>query len=493
MNKSFFNFLALMCVSISINAQFVTFNKNYDVAADGIFNINEISNNYLTVMICHFPYPRKIAIIKTNKWGDPLFQKVYGESDEALYSYSLIQTDDGNFITGAYYYNFIQSTFHLYLFKFDINGDSIWKKVINAPVNHFYYAQYVTSTSDHGFIICGQKCDDGYPFPADCDILILKTDSAGNELWHKSYGGPNYDGLYSAVETPDKGLLCLGWTRSYGFSNNQNRDIYLVKTDSLGNLEWQKTFGNANHETGIGITKTADGNYLLAGATYNFSSSSMLSNIIKIDDLGDIIWYGNYGFNPSNELWWAREVPSTNHIVAVGSRIRPNGVDDGWIIKTDSSGNQIWERAYRKHNDGSYFRDVKPTGDGGFICAGFVFTGDSGNQDGWLVKLDSAGCLNWSCGVLNDVIEINGQQTNRNILIYPNPASEVIYVSSKTLLDDYFQIIIYDNTGREALSKSFPSIPGQSWPVNISRLSKGLYLIKAGTVNQWETLKLMVE
>ncbi len=102
-------------------------------------------------------------------------------------------------------------------------------------------------------------------------------------------------------------------------------------------------------------------------------------------------------------------------------------------------------------------------------------------------------CLNWSCGVLNDVMEINGQQTNRNILIYPNPASEVIYVSSKTLLDDYFQIIIYDNTGREALSKSFPSIPGQSWPVNISRLSKGLYLIKAGTVNQWETLKLMVE
>lgn len=479
----------------SVAAQFITFNKNYDNATELLFNILPLPNGgYMANMSSYFSLDGKfIGILKVNNYGNIVYLKKYGLSNELNISYSFIETIDGNYITGCYSYFYDTKEHNCYLMKVDANGDSIWKKNIHAPSGFGFYSTYVTETANGELVITGQRCDTLNPYPADCDILILKTDSAGNELWHKSFGGSEYDAAYSVVETPDKGFLCLGWTRSFGFSNSQNRDIYLVKTDSLGNLEWQKTFGNANHETGIGITKTADGNYLLAGSTYNFTASSMQSNIIKIDDFGDIIWYGNYGFNPSNELWWAREVPTTNHIVAVGSRLQPNGTDDGWIIKTDSSGNQIWERAYRKHNDGSYFRDVQPTGDGGFICAGFVVTGDFGNQDGWLVKLDSAGCLNWSCGVLTDVMDMDGQQTNRSIFIYPNPAREVIIVSTKNLLDDYFQIIIYDNTAKEVLNKSFPVIPGQTWPVNINGLSKGLYLIKAGTVNHWETLKLMVE
>ncbi len=120
--------------------------------------------------------------------------------------------------------------------------------------------------------------------------------------WVQTYGGISTDDAFSSVETPDKGFLTLGYTRSFGFGNSANRDDLLVKWDSLGNYQWHKTFGSPDDEFAIGITKSLDGNYILASDTYTQVPLQSDSRIIKIDVQGNVIWQKQYTSNVSG-LW----------------------------------------------------------------------------------------------------------------------------------------------------------------------------------------------
>jgi hypothetical protein len=468
----------------------ITFNKTYDNYIDGIFNVNEIPGGYYSAMIALVPFTyRRVIFIKTNLMGDTIFQKVYADSTDAPVYFSFFQTSDTNFIAGSYDVDVPNQSLHLSLFKTNLNGDSLWKKNINSPPGYSYYGNYVIETSDHGFLIAGEIADTALN---DGNAFILKADSAGNEIWHNDFGGALFDAFYSSVETPDKGFLCLGWTRSFGFGNNNNHDIYLVKVDSLGNFQWQKTYGNSNSESGVGIVTLQDGNYLLSGSNYILSQDTAYAAIYKIDINGNIIWQKDYGDAQYSDLWWAREVSYTGDIVGAGSRSRSNLVDDGWVFLTDSSGNMIWERAYRKHNDYSYFRDVQPTSDSGFICAGFVFTGDFGNQDGWLVKLNSNGCLAANCGVLTtDIEETETQFKSKDISVFPNPVKDFFFVKYNVPLDDYFSVTIYNSIGQQVLQKGFPNSLSYTFPVSIKTLPNGLYFVRVGNEKHWETVKLI--
>ncbi|MBK7388599.1 MAG: hypothetical protein IPI23_05860 [Bacteroidetes bacterium] len=168
------------------------------------------------------------------------------------------------------------------------------------------------------------------------------------------------------------------------------------------NYQWHKTYGTIYNETAVGIIKLSDGNYLIGSGRNDFSLNLPYGKILKIDVNGNVIWqkFQGVGIDCYN---WVREMSNTD-LVGITSR-RVNGTDDGFIIRTDSSGNEKWRRQYRFGNDHCYFRDVQETPDGGIICAGFVFDGASGGQDGWLVKLDSTGCLSSGCGEPTSLLE----------------------------------------------------------------------------------------
>ncbi len=105
-----------------------------------------------------------------------------------------------------------------------------------------YYGGYLLETSDHGYLITGEIADSAL---TDGDIFILKTDSIGNLEWMNSFGGIRFEAGYSSVETTDGGYLTAGWTRSFGFGNNSNiREDIVVKWDSVGNYQWHKTYGS---------------------------------------------------------------------------------------------------------------------------------------------------------------------------------------------------------------------------------------------------------
>jgi hypothetical protein len=453
----------------------ITFNKTYDNGIDNTFNTMEVNDGYITVTTSGQPInPRFIFVIKVNIWGDTVWQRQYGDSDLYTSFYSIQKLSDASFITGCHARNNVLNTRFIYLLKLNFNGDTIWTQKIPSPIGYNYFSGYLQLTSENKLVIAGQIEDS---LAIDGDGFLLLADTNGNYEWHQTYGGTNFDQLYSSVELPDHGFLALGWTRSFGFGNNSNRDVYLVKTDSIGTFEWYKTFGDTTFESAFGITSLIDNNFLIA-ADKILNNNIEVAWIIKIDSSGNIIWDHTYNFGESSEIWWSREL-SNKDIISAGSCTNPvTLLDEGLIFCTDEHGYLKWYRTFPMNNNHACFRDVQHTSDGGFICAGFCFVGASGNQDAWLVKLDSLGCD--SAGCANYYTGIDESQTvkDEKISIYPNPASEAIYIrllNQKTA--DTFDVSLFNSLGAEVLKKKFLN-SGNAQPVDVRTLVKGLYLIK---------------
>jgi|SRR5688572_18924390 len=423
----------------------VTFNKTYNSGYDGLFNVLPQGTNYWMVMNAH-QNPDQSLVCKLDSLGNVILSKSFADTSNSTIIYSLLKDYDSNFISGCYKSNIVTNQSNAFLFKFDVNGDSLWSKTFTDSTGQDLNGNYITLTSDSGYLITGQLWD---PVMSVGDYFILKADGVGNFLWSQSFGGNGNEIGYSSIETPDKGFLSIGITRSFGFSNTSNRDELLVKWDSLGNYQWHKTFGTINDEYAICISKLADGNYMLGSIKYNSSTNIQNGKLIKIDLNGNIIWQQLYASKSS--FWWLQEQMNSD-IVIVGSSRQSNNVDDGLIIRTDSAGNQKWRRHYRFGIDHCYFRDVKETPDGGIICAGFVFDGASGNQDGWLVKLDSTGCLgSGNCGEPTGLFE-TATSTLYDITVSPNPVTEQAIVKieglPQHLLDENYKFSIYSIKGK---------------------------------------------
>lgn len=465
----------------------ITFNKTYDNNVDCLFNVCELADSsyFIAQFAGIFPAPTTIKHIKKNGVMD--WQKQYGDLvNEYHNSYNLVQTYDGNFITGAYNYNSLLDTRLISLLKLSVDGDSLWTRDIYPPLGFYFNSSYLVETSDRGFLITGQIVD---TLISDGDLLILKTDSLGNELWHKTFGGTRFDAGYSSIELPDKSFLSLGWTRSFGFGNNNNRDYYLVKTDSLGNFQWQKTYGFVYDDVPVGITATADGNYLLAGGQVANATNGQ-GNITKIDTAGNIIWNKQYGDLELDEFWWARELDNGD-IAAIGSyRDTSNMKDRGWIVRTDSSGNLLWDRSFQRHNDHSYFRDFKQTLDKGFICAGFVFQGASGTQDAWLVKIDSLGCDQAGCAIYTGIEENNPNLFSNNSLhLFPNPVKDVITLDFTRNPFTFVKISVFNTLGQQVLSIKQPV--RDFLTLDVGKLNAGIYTVMAEYEGLRETGKFV--
>ena len=456
---------------LSSSAQSVTFNKTYNYGVDGLFNIVQKDSSYYGLIDAGY-FPSYLQFTKLDYNGDIVFSKKYGDSTDYYGYYSLIPLNDSTLISGAYLYH--QSTLNAVtsLTYFNFNGDTINQKEYYAPTGFDFYSGFINKATNNSIIATGEITDSAV---TDGNVFISKIDSAGNFLWHNSYGGNLFDSGVSSIETPDGGFLTLGWTRSFGFGNINNRDMLLVKWDSTGNFVWKKTYGTINIDGGTGISSTLDGNYLLSGYK-GTSTNDGRGWIIKIDTAGVILWEQTYGYNTS-ELWWAKEATDKS-IIAVGSITDTvNQKDQGWIIKIDSLGNLLWSRTFQWNNNHSYFRDVTYAEDGGVICAGFVFRGTSNTQDAWLVKLDSLGCDSVGCPNYTSVGIPTVHQKEINFFeLYPNPVKENLLVKFTFPMFTVIQWAVYDLQGRVVLNGN--EFTREMLSINTTTLQQGLYILK---------------
>ncbi len=239
-------------------------------------------------------------------------------------------------------------------------------------------------TDDGGYILLGHTENFGAQY---LDMFLLKIDSIGNVEWQELYGGFNLDFGQCIQITDDKGFILCGFTNSYGAGGY---DIYIVKTDSLGNFEWQQTYGGTANEYGYSVKQTSDRGYILCGSTSSFGSGGTDAILIKTDSLGNQEWSNYYG-TVNNDGAYSLDITSDSGYV-LGGYSYGTSTDDAMIIKTDANGNQQWSMLYGgSSNDRALF--IKQSSDKGFCFAGYTNSYGNGAEDMYFVKTDSLGNL----------------------------------------------------------------------------------------------------
>jgi hypothetical protein len=312
-------------------------------------------------------------LIKTDSSGNQSWAKTFGGTGDDEF-HSVKQTSDGGYIAAGYTNS--SGAGNVWLVKTDESGNQSWAKTFGGSG-----ALSVSTTSDGGYIIAGSTYSSSY------DILLIKTDSSGNQSWAKTFGGTGDDLGYSVQQTTDGGYIITGSTYSYITSSN---DVTLIKTDSSGNQSWVKSFGGTGSDKGYSVQQTTDGGYIITGTADAYNTGTYSLWLIKTDSSGNQSWarvFGAAGWNYAG--YSVQQTSDGGYIVAGQENSFGAGGYDVWLIKTDSTGNQTWNKNFGGVGDDKGY-SVQQTSDGGYVIGGV--TGSYGNGgDVWLIKTDSSG------------------------------------------------------------------------------------------------------
>ncbi|MHA1990620.1 MAG: hypothetical protein ACW981_11515 [Candidatus Hodarchaeales archaeon] len=206
-----------------------------------------------------------IFIVKTDVNGSEQWENNFGTINFE-YANAVIETSDGGYLIAGSGVSF--SGFDIWLIKTDNLGQLLWAQTFGGSAGE--QASSLIETSDGGYIISGMTGSYGSS-SLDNDMWLIKTDFDGNKKWDQTFGGPGDDGTTSVVETADQGFLLLGWTTKIE-SGISNQDVLLIKTDINGTQLWNQTYGGEKRDFASTIIKLSDGNFLIGGETNSFGS-----------------------------------------------------------------------------------------------------------------------------------------------------------------------------------------------------------------------------
>ncbi len=300
------------------------------------------------------------------------WNKTFGGTDRDT-ARSVQQTSDGGYILVGETWSYGAGSADAWLVKTDSNGNKVWDKTYGGFLQDDAYS--VQQTSDGGYILTGYT--HSYVTRSD-DFWLVKTDSDGNKEWDKTYGGFSQDDAYFVQQTSDGGYILTGWTGSYGAGS---MDAWLVKTDSNGNEQWNKTFGGTDWDIAQSVRQTSDDGYIIAGSTDSYGAR--VGWLIKTDSNGNKQWDRTFEGTGSPE---SVQQTSDGGYILVGCT---DSLSDGCLVKTDPNGNKQWYRTF-----GEIVRSGHQTSNGGYILAGAIGSG-IGSNDFWIVKIDSNGNKVW--------------------------------------------------------------------------------------------------
>ncbi|MCK5691262.1 MAG: hypothetical protein KAI08_00395, partial [Bacteroidales bacterium] len=336
-------------------------------------------------------------MLKTDSNGNKLWNITIDGGYGRNLAYSVQQTSDGGYIIAG------EKAEHrdqqLWLLKTDSNGKMEWDKIFeNGDLSE---AKYVQQTTDGGYIIAGATFSINTD---DWNIWLVKTDSKGNKEWDKTFAGTNnygWDRADSVQQTSDGGYILVGYTYS-GPRGAGDSDVWLIKTDSNGNKQWEKTFGGDDSNEGAhSVQQTTDGGYIFGVDTLNLKDNQIYGQynwnvrIVKTEANGNKQWEKTFGEDVSNRVESVKQTIDGGYVIAGNTEPWGEGaVMDAWLLKTDSNGNTQWEKTFGGEA-GNWVESVKQTIDGGYILTGSIDLFDGDDRDVWLAKTDPNGNTQW--------------------------------------------------------------------------------------------------
>ena len=458
------------------------------------------------------------------------WQKSLGGTNQE-YGYCIKQTNDGGYIVvgesvspvgGMISNNY--GSYDCWVVKLDNDGMVQWQKSLGGSDND--RANDVQLTSDGGYIIVGFTYSNNFDVTGhygNSDVWTVKLNSAGVIEWQKPLGGSSTDGGLSIQQTTDGGYILCGYTFSTNGAVTTGPGGWIVKINSTGTIQWQKSIGNFMNC----IQQTTDGGYIAAGYS-NGPLGNTDYHIVKLDNLGTTQWQNYYGGTSSDAAYYIQQTTDGGYIVAGESNssntdvTQNNGSYDYWVLKLNSLGELQWQKALGGSSF-DYGKSIQQTTDGGFIVCGKInsnnglVTGNHGDEDYWVVKLDNTGSVLWQktlggpgadwgqsiqqtsdggyivAGTTGSstgdvtiqygdrdfwVVKLNPDNlsttdfSNANrVSIFPNPTKDFFKLSN---YENIQKIELYDLNGKKLLFKN----DFEDEKISMQNFSKGIYSIK---------------
>ena len=447
-------------------------------------------------------------------------QKFYG-IDGATFTDAVVTTDGGYLAGGTSDHGY------WYVGKVDIDGNWISER---------YYGQVgagsITSMDNlvNGYVLAGGTI--GQLFYSDFELAVMSAD--GDTIWTRIYGdSTTMDACCCTIPCIDQGYIMAGYTN---YDGNSGFDICLLKTDSIANMEWFRTYGDEYDDYGKSVVQTDDGGYFVVG--YGQYASMLL-----VDSLGNEITHINDG----KEYTSVVKSSDGNYVVAGGKWYSYGEYYTLYIAKVDSELNLLDWKEYGNAGDWTYANSIDTTSDGGYIL-----TGDTGPaifyEDGYILKVDANFEKEWDMrldvpntevdlfsihetsdgnyiaagrrvpyawllklGEVQDIIEDDSVNLPNNYITltsYPNPfntSTTIKFVipagSNNGIVDgdniskpQRVELSIYDLSGRKIAQLINDNLPAGEHSItwNAKKLSSGIYFCRLSSNNKSITKKMVL-
>jgi hypothetical protein len=316
-----------------------------------------------------------------------MWDKTYGGTGEDTGWGDLFQTSDEGYVVSGDTKSFGAGDKDFWLLKVDADGNMEWNKTYGGTSRDYH--TFMCQTSDGGYALAGDTTSFG---AGNKDFWLVKTDTDGNMEWNMTYGGTAIETEPALCLTSDGGYALAGYTISFGAGS---QDGWLVKTDTDGNMEWNMTYGGTYNDQIYLVVAAPDGGFIIGGNTMSFGEGGMDVWLVKTDTDGNMEWnmtYGGTGFD-----WGMHLIQTLDEGYAILAVTNSFGAGDAdyWLIKTDSDGNMLWNKTYGETGF-DFGVHVLQTVEGGYAIIGFTDSFGAGGTDAWLVKTDVDGIMRWN-------------------------------------------------------------------------------------------------
>jgi hypothetical protein len=281
----------------------------------------------------------------------------------------------------------------VYVVKLDGSGNLQWTRTIGGWNSDYGYS--IIQTTDGGYAVTGYTLSfsaGGY------DVYVVKLDGSGNIQWTRTIGDSGKQEGLSIIQTTDGGYAVAGITSPYSNVGRDIYDIYVVKLNSSGNIQWTRTIGGGDDDMGYSIIQTTDGGYAVAGYTESFGAGSGDVYVLKLDGSGNLQWTRTIGGGNIDLGYSIIQTTDGGYAVAGSIASFGAGLSDVYVVKLDGSGNIQWTRTIGGEDSDVGYSIIQTT-DGGYAVAGYTESFGAGYRDVYVVKLNGSGNVNLgSCG-----------------------------------------------------------------------------------------------
>ncbi|HEX7319931.1 MAG TPA: hypothetical protein VF399_06215 [bacterium] len=311
-------------------------------------------------------------LLKVDQSGNVIWEKTFGSGDDDR-AYGIALTQDGGYIIVGGTYSFGSGDQDVYLVKTDGSGNQIWGQTYGGTADDMGYS--VVAATDGGYVIAGVSLS----FGNSQQFYLIKTNTTGDTVWTRTYGGTLLECAYSLDKTSDDGYIITGYTTSFGAGGG---DVYLVKTNANGDTLWTRTIGTTAWDRGNSVEQTSDGGYIIGAGNGNVY-------LIKTNASGQVSWekfFGNFSGNHDDYGYSAIQTLDGGYAIAGKTWSTVGTYSDAYVVKTDAGGTMEWQWVSNGfHIDGG--NSIKQNGDGTYIIAGFWHMVSTGWYDVYLVKM----------------------------------------------------------------------------------------------------------